>query len=236
MVDIELTWDFGDPAGSEARFLEMIASSESAEEQALLWTQVARTYSLRGDFGAARGFLENADSGVHTPEVNVRIELERGRILNSSGDAEGAVPHFSLAADRANEAALEYLYIDALHMLAIADANRAEEWNELAIQTALNAESEKARGWLGSLYNNIGWTHFDEGNPTEALRYFELGLEERLRQQKPKAIHIARWTIARALRELGRIDEAFAIQLELEKEDPESEFVQEELAALRNPG
>jgi hypothetical protein len=44
--------------------------------------------------------------------------------------------------------------------LAIVAGSFAESvtWNEAALECAKTASDEKAQGWCGSLYNNIGWT------------------------------------------------------------------------------
>lgn len=110
------------------------------------------------------------------------------------------------------------------------------EWNLKAVALAEQSKDEKAKGWLGSLYNNIGWTYHDTGRFEEALDIFEKALA--FRQKKGKAVEtrIAKWSVARALRSLKRNDEALKIQRALEKEFdslPEKDgFVFEELGEL----
>jgi tetratricopeptide (TPR) repeat protein len=81
---------------------------------------------------------------------------------------------------------------------------------------AEQSADESARRWLGPLYNNLAWTYHDRGDFAEALELFRKGVA--FREQRPQdaePLRIARWSVARALRSLGRYDEALAMQREL---------------------
>lgn len=200
MIDIDGLWDFEDPAGTEVIFRCHIAESDDAT-RAVLWTQIARTYSLRGMFDEARDALSNVERSF--PEGRVRYELELGRIFNSSGHPQQAQVHFLAARELATESQMQNLQLDAIHMLAIADVPRAIGWAEEGIAIAKNAQDEKCRRWLGPLYNNLGWTFFDLGEYERAIEFFELGLEERERQGVSRPIEIAKEAIAEAKRALA---------------------------------
>jgi len=165
-------WDFGDPAGSEARFsVEETSPSHTQSEQAELATQRARALGLQQRFEDGHALLgslgDPADAAVRT-----RLALEAGRLLNSAGRPAEAVPEFETAARTAESAGLLFLRIDALHMLAIADAARSDEWAAQAIGLALAAPDDRTRRWLVSLYNNLGCSHADAGRLPEALAAF----------------------------------------------------------------
>lgn len=71
------------------------------------------------------------------PVVGVRYSLERGRLHNSAGAPVEAARHFRRAADLAAPSSspqLTFLRIDALHMLAIAEPEGAEDHTALAVQ------------------------------------------------------------------------------------------------------
>ena len=105
--------------------------------------------------------------------------------------------------------------VDAAHMMAIVEPpERQLEWIERAINAAQESADPKARGWLGSLYNNAGWTYHELGRYHEALDTFRKGLEWQRQAGKEKEARIAAWTVARALRSLGRYQEALQMQLE----------------------
>ena len=165
-------WDFGDPAGSERRFsVEETSASYTQSERAELATQRARALGLQERFEDGHALLgslpDSADAAVMT-----RLALEAGRLLNSAGRPAEAVPEFETAASTAESAGLLFLRIDALHMLAIADAARSAEWAARAIDLALAAPDDRTRRWLVSLYNNLGCAHAGAGRLPEALAAF----------------------------------------------------------------
>jgi tetratricopeptide (TPR) repeat protein len=205
-------------------------------ERDILLTQVARALGLAGCHSDADALL--AELPTDTPEVRVRVLLERGRVLNSSGDPAGARPLFDAAVEAATEAGLDFLAIDALHMAAIvAEPSEQDALNRHALALASAAADPRARQWRASLLNNMGWAAFDRGALDEALSLFEDAVVEREAQGKPGELLVARWCMARTLREMGRGPEALAIQRELTAahraagtSDP---YVDEEIAALQ---
>ena len=73
----------------------------------------------------------------------------------------------------------------------------------------LATKDEDARHWLGPLYNNIGWNYYDAGEFEDALISFRRGLEAREADgEEGASVEIARYTVGKALRALGRSDEA----------------------------
>src|SRR6476619_7242010 len=118
---LDRLWNFDDPALSEARFREAIAGpTYDADERAELTTQLGRAIGLQGRFEEADALLDSVDADE--PTVAVRVLLERGRVLNSSGHPEMAVPLFEQGAELADHLGEEFLAVDAPQMLAIADS------------------------------------------------------------------------------------------------------------------
>lgn len=150
--------------------------------------------------------------------ARIRLLLERGRVLNSSGHPADAQPLFEQAWERARRAGIDGLAVDAAHMVAIVDPEHALAWNEKALALAESSDEPDARRWKGSLHNNIGWTYHERGVYETALGHFQAALACRIEEGKPEEIGIARWCIARCLRSLGRVDEALTMQRELERE------------------
>lgn len=222
--DLDLLWDFDDPAQSEARFRDASGrASGSARLECL--TQIARAQGLQRRFDEANATLDEVEQAIHAqdpaalPRVRVRYLLERGRVLNSSGRAEEARPHFIEAFDRALLDEDDAMGVDAAHMVAIAaDGDFAILWNERALALAESSKHAKAREWRGSLLNNLGWTRHGKGEFAAALDLFERALDARREQGKAKPIGIARWCVARCLRSLGRTEEALDAQQELERD------------------
>jgi len=217
-------WDFDRPHESEARFRKLLEQLKESEEpfKAEVMTQVARAEGLQGRFDDAHRTLDGVESAVDLnsiPRVHTRYLLERGRVFNSSNRPERAKPLFEEAYAIASRAGEEDLAIDAAHMLGICErCPKAVEWNEKALEMAENAEDPHARRWVGSLLNNLGWTYHDSGDYQRALHLFQKAVEFRKAQKKPADVRIAKWAVARALRSLGQMNEALAIQEELREE------------------
>ena len=172
--------------------------------------------------------------------VRIRYLLERGRTRNSGGDKAAAIPLFTEAvALRARDTlpGADFYEVDALHMLGIA-APPAEQlgWNRKALAAAEASSDPRARGWAASLTHNIGWTYFDAGDPATALTYWQKALPMREAQGNAENIRVAKWTIARGLRAVGKLDDAEAIQLKLvaetEKAGEPDGYIYEELAEI----
>jgi tetratricopeptide (TPR) repeat protein len=233
---IDSLWDWDDPAESERRF-RAAAESERGLDGEILITQVARAVGLQGRFDAAAELLDELPDD-EDEELRVRVLLERGRALNSSGDTARAGPEFEAALEAAEQAGFEHLAVDAIHMLAIvAAAADQDELNGRALELASTASDPRARQWRASLLNNMGWTAFERGDLAGALKLFEDALAARLEQGKQSEIIAARWCVARTLREIGRVDEALAIQLtladDLRAAGKTDHYVDEEIAACR---
>jgi tetratricopeptide (TPR) repeat protein len=221
LPDIDSVWDFDHPDASEAAFaalLPLARASGDPDYLAQLLTQVARAEGLQMKFDHASRTLDEAEAMItaETPTARVRLLLERGRVLNSSKRREESKPFFLEAWDLARETGAGGLAVDAAHMLGIVERGDASvAWNEKAIAYAEASSDPKARRWLGSLYNNLGWTWHDAGDAAKAYGLFQKALAAREAEGTAGLIRIARWCVARALRSLGRLDEALAIQRRL---------------------
>ncbi|MDQ2963753.1 MAG: tetratricopeptide repeat protein [Pseudomonadota bacterium] len=216
---LDHAWDFDRPADSEARFRAELATLPQGSVAGLeLATQVARTQGLQRLFDAAHATLDMVEQALagKPKRVAVRYLLERGRVFNSSRQADKALPLFNDALILARAAGEDFLAIDAAHMLGIAaPAGEALKWNLEAVAMTEKTGDARARRWLASLYNNIGWTYHERGDYASALTYFEKAVPAWEARGDPRGVRIARWTVARAYRSLGRYDDALAIQRQL---------------------
>lgn len=234
MIDPRPLWDFDDPAASGERFLD--AAEHAGEPDRTVWlTQYARTLGLRQRYDEATRVLDGLSS--EDPEAATYLDLERGRVLNSSGRPGQARPVFEAAARRAAEAGLDALHVDALHMVAIvAPPEEQHAINTRALSVARASSEQRARDWDASLLNNIGMTYADAGDFEQALASFEEALAACERIGDPQRIRVARWMVAWSLRNLGRRDQARAMQQALKREldtlGERDEYVDEELALL----
>ncbi len=223
MTDFDALWDYDDPAGTERVFRDVLAR-EGAKlanpRKAELLSQIARTLGLQRRFDEAHALLDEAFSlAANDDRARARCLLERGRALNSGGRRPESVALFHEAAAAADRAGADDFAVDALHMLAIVSPpDESMRWHRAGIERARASADAKARNWLGSLYNNLGWSLHAGGSFDEALRAFEDALQARVVEGAAAKIRIARWCIARAKRSLGRVEEALAEQTALHEE------------------
>ncbi len=224
LPDFDRLWDYAHPDISERRFREILPAAVDSLDisyLAQLLTQVARAEGLQRKFEAAQKTLERVEKALPKADGRtlIRYLLERGRVYNSSGNSEEAKRLFIQAYDLAVKSREEFFAVDAGHMVAIAESPEHKlEWNLKALDLAENSEDEKARGWRGSLYNNIGWTYFDQGEYQEALFMFEKSLDYRTKQNDSAGAGVARWCVAKTLRMMGHTEEALDMQQQLFEE------------------
>jgi tetratricopeptide (TPR) repeat protein len=225
MIDFDQLWNFSQPKETEEKFRNLIPDLKAAgnpDRLLELYTQIARTQGLQRQFAEAHATLDSVQAQLNdeTEIAEVRLALERGRVFNSSGEKEKARPLFLRAFELATQCEHDALAVDAAHMVAIAekDPSLQHDWNLKALAIAEASRDPKAQKWLGSLYNNIGWTFHAQGRFNEALDMFQKALVFREKQRDPGGTRVATWCVARTHRSLGNIDQAWQMQKSLEKE------------------
>jgi tetratricopeptide (TPR) repeat protein len=238
MEDFDKLWRYADPAGTEAKFREFLpAAQHNPTYLAQLLTQIARAQGLQRRFAEAHQTLEQVKAMLPKcdPVATVRYWLEYGRVVNSSGHAQGALVPFDLAWGLAEQAKLSRYAIDAVHMIAIAieDPRKKVEYNLKGI--AMVDADPSQRGWLYALYNNLGEAYaasFEYEKGIDAFRNLaaldaEAGREVDIYNLKDQS---------RMLRALGRLGEAAAVlrpALErLDREQKQDGWISEEHGEL----
>jgi tetratricopeptide (TPR) repeat protein len=239
-VDFDSLWNFNAPDSTEAAFRAIVPAARSGGDRdylAQLLTQIARAEGLQMKFDAAGKTLDEAEALITDgmEVARVRLLLERGRVMNSSKQREKALPFFERAWDLARSVRAEGYAVDAAHMLGIVSpGDSGIAWNRKAIEAAEGSKDPKARKWLGSLYNNLGWSYHGREEYATALELFQKALAARNEAGRQGEVLIARWCVARALRSLGRSEEALAIQRSLlgdhRAAGTQDGYVEEELA------
>jgi len=242
LADLDSLWDYDAPAESEARFrARLVEIADDADASLETRTQLARALGLQQRFEEAHAELDRVEARLNTrqgrasPRIRARLHLERGRVLRSSGKAAESRPELERALAEADAAGEEFLACDALHMLAIvAPLEEQVAAHTRAIERVSRTRDERARRWLAPLTNNLAWAHHDRGEYAEALATFERAVPLFEARGGANEVRIARWSVARALRSLGRCEEALPQQLALlaghRAAGSEDGFVHEEIA------
>ncbi len=247
LANFDAMWDYDNPAETEELFRGVLNglgnSSESSYDRNYhveLLTQIARAQGLQQKFSDAKKTLAEAEKLLNeeTKSGKIRYLLELGRIYLSSGEKDKAKEIFLQAYDYGKANKLDFYVMDTIHMLGIVEDPKEQiNWNLKAIEIAEETKDLRIKSWLGPLYNNIGWSYHDQGDFEEALKYFQKGYDYRKAQADDNATRIAKWSVGRVYRSLGKYDEALKIQKELEKEIddanlPKDGYVYQELAEL----
>jgi tetratricopeptide (TPR) repeat protein len=247
-IDVTPLWDFNHPEVSEQRFRSALQGAVG-DDALILQTQIARTFGIRKDFATARELLKNIEPSMATAgaEARVRYQLELGRTYASATHAqelltddakERARTAYDEALRIAQDAHLDGLAIDAIHMLAFVDTSPADQlkWAQEALGVVEASTQTGAKKWEASIRNNIGYALHQLGRYDEALQQFDRAVALRERGSDAHATRVAYWMVGWTLRALKRNDEALQIQLRLEREgdaagdlDP---YVYEELETL----
>lgn len=217
-------WNYGDPKGTEEKFRSLLDEAKSSGDNsyyAQLLTQIARTQGLQRKFAEAHKILDEVEKLLTDDMVVARMRyyLERGRAFNSSNYPDKARPLFLKAYELGKENNEEFFVIDAVHMLGIVDKGEDSlKWNELAIKIAEESEDKRAKGWLGSLYNNTGWSLHDMKEYERALDYFKRNVKWHEQRNSKQELFIAKWCVARTYRSLSKTEDALKMQMDLLKE------------------
>lgn len=239
LPDFDALWDYDHPTDTESKFRALVPVARELDNvpyYAELLTQIARTEGLQHKFEEAHATLDVVATllanNLTQSRAYVRYLLERGRVLNSSKHPDQARPIFVEAWNLANALGEEALAVDAAHMVAIVESPEAQlEWNLKALALAEKSADPQARKWLGSLYNNLGWTYHDAGQYAEALDLFEKGVRFREEQKQEGPLRIVKWCVARCLRSMGKVEEALSKQqaLLLETGETSDGYIHEEI-------
>jgi tetratricopeptide (TPR) repeat protein len=239
VLDFGKLWDWDHPDKSEAAFRELLPKASTESEKVEILTQVARAQGLQRKFEEAHKTLDGVEKMLGADGIKARARirylLERGRVFNSSKQQDKAKAPFTEAWELGQKSGEENLAVDAAHMMGIAETGDASlAWNEKAIAYAEQARDPKCKGWLGPLYNNTGWTYYDKKDYPKALEILTKAQTWFEQKGNPSQIRIAKYSVGKVLRALGKVTEALAIQekllAELEKINEKDGYFHEEAA------
>jgi tetratricopeptide (TPR) repeat protein len=228
--ELEKQWNYNQAAETEQKFREFLTETLDNNARAEVLTQIARAQGLQGKFDEAHKTLNEVEVLAKDERVKVRYLLERGRVFNSSNQRDKTSQLFLEAYDLAKSIGADFYTIDAAHMLAIVEpAEKQLHWYEVCLELCETSKDERAKRWFGSISNNAAWTYHDLGMYEKALETFQKALAWHEANGKLDTIRIARWSVARALRSLGKYQDALDIQHKLLREEQNDGYIYEEL-------
>ncbi|MGO4299865.1 hypothetical protein [Leifsonia sp. RAF41] len=230
-AELDALWLPGDPIASAERLAAAAAEPDRSElVRAELQTQRARALGLQGRIEEAEALLDSLEPAAGVLEV--RVLLERGRLDVVAGDHSEATSHLTAALRAARRDGDTALSVEAAVALAETDRPHADQWIEEGLADLASTDDARTLRWGVVLHEVRGWARLDDDDAGAALVSFEDAVGYAQSYGTPDQQFAVRWGLGRALRELGRIDEALVVQRHLAAERPGEAAVIAELAAL----
>ncbi|MEM8781454.1 MAG: tetratricopeptide repeat protein [Planctomycetota bacterium] len=163
---------FGTGRYAEAGEVYQTAAERSHDDE--IWVQAqsmaARSYLIRGLAEQGRPYIKAAATRAapDAPAGWSRFLGVRGRFeWQDEQDLPKATETFVAMYRFCREHGLHGRAVDAAHMVAITGTDEEKfEWTRIGIR---DAEETGQTGWLGPLWNNLGWMHHGRGEYDEAL-------------------------------------------------------------------
>jgi tetratricopeptide (TPR) repeat protein len=168
----------------------------------------ARSYLALGRPDDGRAWLERA-AGAATNEQPLgwsRYLSVKGRFEWKDGDNEAATRTFRELYDYSRGHELWSRAVDAANMISITgEPSERFDWSRRGIEMA---EAGGMTGWLGPLWNNLGWNYHDAGRYDEAYDALVKAREYHYMKEAELPRLIADYSVAHVEMKLGRTDEA----------------------------
>ncbi len=137
----------------------------------------------------------------------------RGRFEWKDGDNETATSTFREMFDYCGEKELWERAVDAAHMIAITGDQRQKfDWSLKGIEMA---ERGGMDGWLGPLWNNLGWNYCDDERYGEAYDALIKAREYHYKGEGELPKLIADYSVAHVMMKQNRLHEAEAAMLKV---------------------
>jgi len=175
---------------------------------------------MQKKFSEAQKTLDRVEKALPKADqrVSVRYVLERGRVLSLSVKPREAQPRLREAFNLAMMLKMDLLAIDAARMMAVAEPEKALEWNMKALDLAEKSADARANKANGPLCSSIGWNHFERREYQEALFMFQKALQYTEQLGDPLKTRTAKWSVAKVLRVIEHTEEALDMQRKLFEE------------------
>jgi tetratricopeptide (TPR) repeat protein len=191
---------------------ERIATSadETGDTEAFVEASAmrARSHLAVGDADKGRPWLSRAKgmASRSVPSGWSRYMAVKGRFEWKDGDNESASRTFRELFDYCEEHELWERAVDAANMVSITgDESLKLDWSLRGIEMA---ERGDMTGWLGPLWNNLGWNYHDAGRYEEALDALVKARDYHYMKEAELPRLIADYSVAHVKMKQGRLEEA----------------------------
>jgi tetratricopeptide (TPR) repeat protein len=212
----------GDPAEIElnlSRLAPLAAARGQPAIEAQILSLVGLAQAMQGKSDQAHRTLDRAAELLPPGDLLAasRVVLERGRIYHQANDPSRAKPHFQQAYDLAVRGQHDAQTVNAAHMIAIVSKCPAEQvnWNRIALELANSSSDPRAQDWRGPIYNNLARSLIEAGEYEEALHAYVACQAIAEQRGEQLIVRGAIWGRALALRQLGQLETALKLQLDL---------------------
>ncbi len=171
-------------------------------------SQVARCHLIQGRKEEGRSWLVQAEklATPQMPKAWSRYLGVRGRFEWRDDHLETATKTFEQMYDYCLQHELHERAVDAAHMVAITGPHEEQIlWAQKGIEAA---EKGNIEGWLGPLWNNLGWTYEEMGRYQESLDALLKARDYHWKLGSEYNKLVADWSVGHAHRKLEQLDEA----------------------------
>lgn len=222
--DLDRLWNVSDPRASEEAYRRLLPQAEQLAGQDRsylieLHSLIGRAVAAQGKYTEARSALAMADKILQEQQAAYRVSakirwlLETGRLCILEKIPSQARPCFVEAWTLAIHSGEDSFAVEvALMMAAIEPQKLQQEWVAKAIRLAEKSPQANAKRWLGTLYSAMGWRFYDARQYDASLEIFQKALSHLNLHGEKREIFVAKWSIGKLLRSMGKLEEALLIQ------------------------
>jgi tetratricopeptide (TPR) repeat protein len=224
LQNIEQLWKPSDPGESERLFREMLPVAEQLTGQDRchlieLHICIARSEMAQKKISEAHLSLATAERLLDEHRASYRMSsrikwlLEAGRLHILEKTPSQARSRFAEAWTLSINSGEDTLASEvALMMAAVEPQKHQQEWIIRGIKIAEESPQSDSKRWLGTLYASLGWKLFDLRQYEAALAAFQKTLSFLKLNGTIREAFVAKWSIGKLLRSMGKFDEALLIQ------------------------
>jgi tetratricopeptide (TPR) repeat protein len=222
--DLGRLWNATDPQVSEAAYRALLPEAEALaphDRCSLIdvHTAIARCEMLQNKFAPARASLAEAERLLNEQDAAYRVSsrirwcIETGRLQVLEKTPSQARARFAEAWSLALNSGEDALAVEIALLIAPVEPQKQQpEWIARGIRLAEESPQPGAKRWLGNLYSASGWKLFEVRQFEAALGAFQKALSHLKSHGTEREVFVAKWSIGKLLRTMGRAEEALAIQ------------------------